>query len=241
MSNMFDGVAPIVKREMVLFFFIDVSGSMSGTKIGAVNTAIREVLPEIRSVGGSDALIRIACLRFSSGWEWMHPSPVAADDFQWMPVSAGGMTEFGAACEELARKMSREFFLKAPSASVAPAIFLMSDGQPTDSYKIGLEKLWKNRWFQHAIKVAVAIGDDADTSVLEEFTGSSEAVLRVHTPEALKKMIRFVSVTSSKVGSQSMAAGNGAPMQTKQQAVEQQIADFVEEEQELFDKADDWD
>lgn len=241
MNNMFDGVAPIVKREMVLFFFIDVSGSMSGTKIGAVNTAIREVLPELRGIGGSDAVIRIACLKFSTDWEWMHPAPIPAEDFQWEPVTAGGMTNFGEACEELAKKMSRESFLKAPSASVAPAIFLMSDGQPTDSYRDGLEKLRKNRWFQHAIKVAVAIGDDADSAVLQEFTGSSEAVLRVHTPEALRKMIRFVSVTSSRVGSQSQGVINGASLQTKQEAVEQQIAEFVADDPALQQKADDWD
>lgn len=43
MANIFDNVGAIVKREMVLFFVIDTSGSMYGTKIGAVNTAIREV------------------------------------------------------------------------------------------------------------------------------------------------------------------------------------------------------
>ena len=36
-----------------------------------------------------------------------------------------------------------------------------------------------------------------------------EAVLSVHNPEALKKMIRFVSVTSSQIGSKSSAVGKG--------------------------------
>ena len=44
--GMFDDVEGIVKRQMVLFFVVDTSGSMQGTKIGAVNTAIREVLEE---------------------------------------------------------------------------------------------------------------------------------------------------------------------------------------------------
>ena len=48
------------KKELVIFFIIDKSGSMSGTKIGAVNTAIREVLPVLRGIGGSDANITIA-------------------------------------------------------------------------------------------------------------------------------------------------------------------------------------
>ena len=40
----------IPRRTMVLFFIVDTSGSMEGKKIGAVNTAIREVIPEIRDI-----------------------------------------------------------------------------------------------------------------------------------------------------------------------------------------------
>ena len=68
---MFEDIGEIVKREMVLFLLIDQSGSMYGTKIGAVNTAIREVLPELNDVGGSDAHIKIATLIFSNGCHWI--------------------------------------------------------------------------------------------------------------------------------------------------------------------------
>ena len=63
--GMFDDVEGIVKRQMVLFFVVDTSGSMQGTKIGAVNTAIREVLPELKDAGGSDVDLKVACLTFS--------------------------------------------------------------------------------------------------------------------------------------------------------------------------------
>ena len=35
---------------MVLFFIIDQSGSMEGSKIGSLNTAMEEVIPEIPEV-----------------------------------------------------------------------------------------------------------------------------------------------------------------------------------------------
>jgi len=242
MSNIFDDIDAIVKREMVLFFLIDQSGSMAGTKIGAVNTAIREVVPEIRGIGGSDAEIKIATLQFSSGCQWMYQAPISVDDFQWAPVEAYGVTDMGAAFRELAKKMSKDAFLKAPSASVAPAIFLMSDGQPTDNYKDGLEILKGNRWFKHAIRVAVAIGDDADCSVLEEFTDNCEAVIRTHTPEALKKMIRFVTITSSKIGSKSQALIEGGAVQAKQDAMIQDIKDYLTENPDIDQNATDgWD
>ena len=105
--GMFDDVEGIVKRQMVLFFVIDTSGSMAGTKIGAVNTAIREVLPELQDAGGSDVDLKVACLTFSSGCQWMYPTPVAADSFQWNIVDADGVTDLGEACRELSEKMSK--------------------------------------------------------------------------------------------------------------------------------------
>ena len=125
--GIFDEVDGIVKRQMVLFFIVDTSGSMEGTKIGAVNTAIREVIPELTGIGGSDVDLKIACLKFSSGCGWLHSSPVSVENFQWNNLSADGVTDFGSACKELSDKMSKDKFLSAPSASVAPAIFLMSD------------------------------------------------------------------------------------------------------------------
>ncbi|MCL2187066.1 MAG: VWA domain-containing protein [Treponema sp.] len=240
--GIFDGVEGIVKRQMVLFFLVDTSGSMEGTKMGAVNTAIREVLPELKGIGGSDVDLKIACLKFSTGCSWMHPSPVPVDNFQWNNLSADGFTDFGAACKELSEKMSKDKFLSAPSASVAPAIFLMSDGEPTDTYKNGLDALQRNNWFKYAIKVAVAIGDDANANVLQEFTGNSEAVIKVHTPEALKKLIRFVSITSAQIGSKSQPIQDGQ-IESKQVAMVDQIKGLQQTDPD-FNKistaADDW-
>jgi len=240
--GIFDNVEGIVKRQMVLFFIVDTSGSMEGTKIGAVNTAIREVIPELKDIGGSDVDLKIACLKFSSGCSWMHPSPVPVENFQWNNLSADGVTDFGAACKELSDKMAKEKFLSAPSASVAPAIFLMSDGAPTDDYRSGLAELQKNNWYKYAIKVAVAIGDDANKDVLKEFTGNIEAVITVHTPEALKKMIRFVSITSSQIGSKSQPMQNGG-IESKQDAMIEQIKDLQQTDPDLSQtstNADDW-
>ena len=234
----------IVKREMVLFFVIDQSGSMSGTKIGAVNTAVREVIPELKTVGGADVDLKIAVLTFSTGCQWMHSTPVSVENFTWNNVQASGVTDFGAACIELNEKMAKTGFLKSPSGSVAPAIFLMSDGQPSDEYKNGIAKLQSNNWFKYGIKIAVAIGDDADIDVLTEFTGNREAVITVHTPEALRRMIRFVSITSSQIGSKSQPVTNGN-VQTKQDDMIQQVQDFVQNDPTLDPNnvstdADDW-
>ncbi|WP_296011528.1 VWA domain-containing protein [uncultured Treponema sp.] len=240
--DMFGDIGGIVKRQMVLFFVIDTSGSMQGSKIGAVNTAIREVLPELKDAGGSDVDLKVACLTFSSGCQWMYPTPISSESFQWNQVEADGVTDLGEACRELSKKLSKNEFLKAPSGSVAPAIFLMSDGEPTDDFESGLALLKQNNWFKYAIKVAVAIGDDANKDVLAKFTGNIEAVITVHTPEALKKWIRKVSITSSQIGSKSQPVNDGQ-IQSKQDAMIDEIKDIQQSDPDLDSTStsgDDW-
>ena len=218
MSNPFENTEGIAKRTMVLFFLVDTSGSMAGKKIGAVNDAIFNVLPEIRSISedNADAEIKVAALTFSNVAKWLYDEPKPAKDFDWPYADADGMTDLGEAYRLLCEKLSRNAFMNDVEGSYAPAIFLMTDGQPTDEYEKELEKLSGNKWFRVAIKVAVAIGEESDvnSAVLTEFTGTPEAVLRAHTPEALAKMIRLVSVTASKIGSQSSTVGQGSRQET---------------------------
>lgn len=211
MPNIYDGAVEVARRTMTLFFVVDASGSMDGSKMGTLNAAVEEVIPEIRKISGenADAAIKIAVLEFSSGARWITPAPMDAEDFTWSFLDADGLTDLGEACKALNEKLSRKAFMSDAAGSFAPAIFLLSDGEPTDDYKPELEKLKQNNWFRKAIKVAVAIGDDANRDVLGEFTGNKEAVLTVHTPEALAKMIRFVSVTASQIGSKSTGVGKG--------------------------------
>ncbi|MBO7458667.1 MAG: VWA domain-containing protein [Paludibacteraceae bacterium] len=224
----------IARRQMSLFFIVDTSGSMDGEKIAAVNTAIREVLPEIADISSenADAQIKVACLQFDNSTQWLF-KPTDVEGLTWSDLSANGMTVMGEAFNELNSKLSRNEFLNSPTGNFAPVLFLMSDGQPTDEYRKALDSLRENRWFKVAIRVAIAIGDDADMQVLTEFTGNPELVLTAHTPEALKQMIRFVSVTSSKIGSRSSGIGVGggntnSDSESKQEEFAEQVKDFKE-------------
>ena len=227
----------IARRQMSLFFIVDTSGSMDGEKIAAVNTAIREVLPEIAEISSenADAQIKVACLQFANDVQWLF-RPTDVEGMTWNDLRAEGMTSMGTAFNELNTKLSRKEFLDSPTGNFAPVLFLMSDGQPTDEYHKSLDSLRENRWFQVAIRVAIAIGDDADKNILTEFTGNPELVLTAHTPEALKQMIRFVSVTSSKIGSRSSGIGVGGAKpneESKRAEFAEQVKDFKDENSDL--------
>lgn len=208
--SLLDDAVSVPRRTMTLFFLIDTSGSMSGNKIGAVNDAIVNVIPMLEDISSSnpDAEIKVAALEFSNGTKWLYNEPKSVEDFKWIDVQAGGLTSLGEACLELNSKLSRSGYMKSASGSYAPAIILLSDGGPTDNFDGGLQTLQSNNWFKNAIRIAIAIGDDADLDVLARFTGNSEAVIKVQNIDALKQIIRIVAVTSSQIGSKSSSAGD---------------------------------
>lgn len=230
--NPFDDAEEIAKKSMVLFFLIDCSGSMGGSKIGTINSVMEELIPELRTIGGADAEIKIAALKFSGGSEWMYSEPISADDFEWKPLEAENVTDLGSAFTELNSKLSRNSFMSSPSLSFAPVMILMSDGYPTDNFEKGLEELKRNRWYNAGIKAAVAIGEDADFDILSRFTGNPDSVVTAHNGEALAKLVKFAAVTSSQIGSRSMRlAETEEDFKTKQETAAEQIREFAESDE----------
>jgi uncharacterized protein YegL len=210
-------------KKLVMFFVVDTSFSMEGAKIGALNDAVEEVLPMVGTISkdNNDAEIEIAVLQFSSGAKWSYPNSVPANGFSWRTLTVDGMTDFGVACTELASKLTKQAggFMHSATGSFAPVFILLSDGGPTDSYQVPLKNLKEKNWFKAGIKIAIAIGDDANLNVLEEFTGSKESVYTVHNVDALKRIIRCVTVTSSMVASKSSDTSDDS----KQKLVDKQI------------------
>ena len=207
MANIVDKLE-MVRRMCPVIFLMDTSGSMDGAPIGAVNAAIEGVLPELTSMNdeNGDAEISVAIMTFSAGADWLTgENLLLPQNVAWNNMDAMGPTDMGAAFRELNKKLSVENgFMRRASGSVAPVLFLLSDGAPTDEYQSALAKLKENNWYKVAVRVAVGYGD-ADDNVLTEFTGNRETVLHTEKPEELKRMIRFVSITSSMVASRKAA------------------------------------
>jgi uncharacterized protein YegL len=205
-ENPLEGIGTPTKPGLVIFFVIDRSLSMHGARINSVNNAMRETIPILKGVGGSDADLKIAVLTFSGGAEWMYSQPVDVNEFTWNELGVESYTSFASACNELCAKMSRNAFMGSKAGYKKPVVILITDGEPTDEekeWRAALAKLKANRWFQFSIKVALAV-DEADEDVLAEFVGSREGVFKIENTEMLKKLIKIVAVTSSEIGSKSM-------------------------------------
>lgn len=218
------------KKSMSIFFLIDTSGSMAGTKIGTVNSTMEELLPELIGLGGAETDISIAVMKYDTNCEWITQRPMRVEEYQsWTRLGTGGLTAMGAAFKELCRKLSRSEFMNKPSLSYAPVIFLMSDGAPTDDWKEGLNQLKKNNWYKYGLKIAVGIGSAPNMDVLREFTGNDELAVQVSNAEQLKSMITMMAVTSSQIGSTSMSITDEGHEKTEEDVFRDKEKRLVEE------------
>lgn len=191
---------PVARKAMTIFYVLDTSGSMGGTPIATLNSAMEETIAALKQQAESngDAELKIAVLEFNSGCKWLNPSgPEDMEDFMWEELSAGGLTDIGAALTELDSKLSRKAFLNSITGSYLPIIIFMTDGYATDDYTKALTQIRQNKWFQRATKIGFALGDDPDKKMISEVVGNCEAVINTNDLSLFSRLMKYVSVTSS--------------------------------------------
>jgi uncharacterized protein YegL len=198
----------LAKRPLHFCWLLDVSGSMEGSKIEALNTAVHEAIPHMQKEAGNNpyADVLVNVITFSSGANWMLNS-VPISQFEWHEITAGGETDMGKAFTLLAD------FLKIPPMTdrgLPPVIVLVSDGQPTDDYATGLQTLFKQPWAIKAVRISIAIGQDANLDVLQKFINHNERKpITVNNPESLMDCVKWASTAVLKNASSPKTSNEG--------------------------------
>ena len=215
-------VTSLKKRAMVVIFVIDISGSMKGARIGAVNDAIRNVLPELkkREKGNTSAEIKVAILEFSTNahWRTLVPEPVSTFQFTDITDVYGG-TNYSKAFEKLNEKLSADQFMSSTAGAYTPLIVFMTDGKPSDMglYRDYLDELKQNKWFRYSTRVGIAIEEGALSPeckrVLTEFTDNEKNVYEAKNTVVLARQIKLVTLTGVDSVTHQGSVQNSAPQQ----------------------------
>lgn len=189
-------------RPLHFIFVIDASGSMGvDGKIQSLNNAIREAIPHLREVAAQNpfANVLVRALVFSTGTRWHieHPTPVEL--VSWSDVSPGGYTDFGAALHEIAAVLQMP---PMEQRAFPPVVVVISDGQSTDDFETGLDALMAEPWGRRAVRLAIAIGRDADLEMLQAFIDNPAVKpFSARDPDQLAYLVRFVSTAASRLAS----------------------------------------
>lgn len=202
----------LARRPLHFILLCDCSGSMAEDgKIAALNYAVREAIPHMRDAAKSntEAEVLVQAIKFSDGTQWHIADPTPVDQFRWTDLTANGVTDMGQAL----RMMAEQVALYSNERGLPPVLVLISDGQPTDDFEGGLQALLAQPWGKKAVRLAIAVGSDADQNVLQRFIGDTKAeVLQAKNPQALVQYVKWVSTVPvthvSKPKSQTTGGGN---------------------------------
>jgi uncharacterized protein YegL len=202
----------MASRPVHFFWLLDCSGSMSvNGKIQSLNFAVREAIPEMQQAADDNpaASLLVRAISFASGAAWHIEKPTPVKEFTWTDLSTYGGTDMGAAFRLVAEELKTS---QMPGRALRPVIALVSDGQPSDDWRAGLRALDDTPWGKRAVRVAVAIGEDADKSMLKEFLANPELEpLLAKNPKQLAAAIRWASTVAVDVASTPMIEGYKSP------------------------------
>lgn len=185
---------PLARLPLHFIWILDCSGSMGyGGRIQSLNFAIRNFLPCLQDVAkeNPNAEVMVRAVKFSSGASWHVSNAVQVEHFVWDDLEAGGATDMGEALRLVAEQLDSA---RMPQRMLTPVLVLVSGSKPTDDVSAGLPALMDQPWGRKAVRVAIAVGDDVDKSVLQRFIGHSEMEpLQANNSESLVKFIKWNS------------------------------------------------
>lgn len=183
-------------RPLPVFLLLDASGSMhEEQKIKTLNAAVHEMLQSLADEEQGRAAIVVGAVAFG-GTARVHLPFMPVNDAikSWQPLSADGNTPMGEVFRRCVATLEDRQLV--PSRSYRPTLVLVSDGKPTDEWQSPLANLLASPRAGKAMRLAMAIGSDADESMLARFVNNTEyPVFHAHDARGIRKFFRWVTMS----------------------------------------------
>jgi uncharacterized protein YegL len=192
-------------KPLPVFLLLDVSGSMNevfdpenvrrtgrthqsdgqtweevegGTsKIHILNNSVRRMIESFSAEERMETEFLVSIITFGDRAA-EHLAPSAASSVNWSDMAADGRTAMGAAFS-LAKRLIEDKEV-IPSRAYRPTVVLVSDGQPTDDWQRPLETLIADGRSSKCFFMAMGIGEDPGTKVLERFISQTPVLAELN-------------------------------------------------------------
>ena len=231
-------------KPLPIIMLLDESGSMgyslgaeSGTKINALNKAVRTMLTTLSREESQASEFLVSIIAFGgSGARFVEGSRnTTAAGVDYHDLCPSGGTPLGAALN-----MAKAFIEdkeEIPSRSYRPLVVLVCDGMPNDSWQAPLENFINSGRSSKCDRMALAVGCDegsSDWAMLEQFVaGTDNPVFTADQAAEIIKFFKFVTMsvtqrTQSKNPNQVLPAAQVLQLQSGEKAIEK--ADKVPED-----------
>jgi uncharacterized protein YegL len=195
----------IAKRPLHFIVMADCSGSMKGEKMQALNYALRSMLPHLVSWESSqlqaELFIRVLTFATAPQWHIRDPTPVADMSAHWRDLAyvPRGLTNMAPAFREIAEVLRPD---RLERRALRPAILLVTDGRPTDppgDFELGLATLISTAAGRSSLRLAVAVGRDANSGPLNRFRSPEAPVLIAESIDDIVDRLVIASIAVSRM------------------------------------------
>ena len=179
-------------RPLPVVVLADTSGSMQGEKIAALNEALRQMVESFRELDDGRITPWISIITFDDTARVAVP-PTAVHAMTLPELRADGRTAMGAALS-----MVRELLedrTRMPGSAYTPNLVLVSDGQPNDEWVQPLAALLGSARASRGLRLAMAIGSDADEAMLKRFVSPEVPVVRAADARRIRSFFQLVTFT----------------------------------------------
>lgn len=199
-------------RRLPVYIVADCSGSMAGDPIESVKSGIRSLHSELMGDPSAVESAFLSVITFDSSARQIVPL-TDLQSFNPPELTAGGTTALGAALKTLMGCLDTEVRKTTDDqkGDWKPLIFLLTDGNPTDSWQSAADEMKARR----VNVIAVACGEAMDTTVLKSLS-ETVLVMKDVSPAAFSAFFKWVSAsikqTSAKCGAQPGAAPAGVAL-----------------------------
>ena len=163
------------------------------TRIQLLNEAVHKMVITLTKEETLGTEFLVSMVSFGEKAE-LYLSPTAARNVNWTDLVTHGETPLGAAltvAKELIEDKER-----TPSRAWRPAVILVSDGKPTDCWEDALRDFIASGRSSKCDRVAMAIGKEADTSMLSRFiAGTGHELFQADQAEEIHEFFKRVTMS----------------------------------------------
>lgn len=192
-------------RRLPIFFLLDVSESMIGDDLRSLESGVAEIVRNLRGDAHALETVHLAVIGFAGKAKMLTPLMDLVSFYPpRLPVGSG--TSLGAGLTVLMNEIDRCVVRRSATVrgDYRPVVYLMTDGRPTDDVLPAIQR-WKQHYAKRATLVAIAIGEQADLTVLHELT-EHVMVFSQENSGDFAAIVRWVSMSIS-VQSQAVDSG----------------------------------
>ncbi len=199
------------ERRLPVFLLLDVSASMQGAPILAVNEGVKLLHDQLMDTPTALETVWISIISFGSSASTVVPLTPLPSFHLPEELHAGGTTALGAAFKLLEKSLDEDIRVgsETTKGDWRSLIFLLTDGEPTDNWEPVIARLKNRSERKMGSVIALACGNAINEETLKQITDHVVRMENVNV-DYLKGFFQWVSQSIGGASVSAHAAGDAS-------------------------------